>query len=148
MRRLVLQHNGKPMACEVTAGPIRSMILDYPGDDADLWQVWEVPPVERYSVSENITERFALDWATAIIGERGFGDGIDPADYLAPFPAFVRHACGAKLVAMWQRRIAEDQAQEHQAMAEFGDEESRDGHSWAWDCAVAIAAAIRKGNHE
>lgn len=105
MRTLVLCHEGAPMAVDQFAGPLRRIILDHPDDDCDLWQVWSVPPHESHAVSEDITERFALDWAGEIINDVGFSDGIEPHDYLAPFPAFVREVARDKLVAKWQAQI-------------------------------------------
>jgi hypothetical protein len=105
MRSLVLCHEGAPMAVDQFAGPLRRIILDHPDDDCDLWQVFEVAPAESLAPSREITKQFALDWASEIIAERGFGDGIEPHDYLAPFPAFVREAARDKLIAKWQAQI-------------------------------------------
>jgi hypothetical protein len=103
MRTLILMHNDKPMMASITAGPIRARILEWPDDDADLYRVWEVPTDYSHLPAGDITEQFAITWSM----EFGFGDGIEPEDYLAPFPAFVRAAVRDKLARQWQRRMAE-----------------------------------------
>lgn len=89
------------MAVDLFAGPLRRVILDYPDDDADLWTIWEVPPSGSVASSCDITEQFAETWAM----EFTFGDGIEKAEVLAPFPAFIREIAGDKLMAKWQAEI-------------------------------------------
>ena len=101
MRTLVLQHEGAPMRVSVSAADIKAEILAWPDDDADLWSVWEVWPPGSMTPSLDITEQFALTWAM----EFTFGDGIERAEILAPFPAFIREIAGDKLVAKWQAEI-------------------------------------------
>lgn len=105
MRSLVLCHEGAPLLIDTFIGPLRSRILEYPDDDADLWQIWSVPPADSHAPSEDITEAKALEWASEIIAARGFGDGIEPADVLSPFPAFVRAMVADQLLARWQAEI-------------------------------------------
>jgi len=100
-RNLVLLHDRRPMMTSITPGPIRARILEWPEDDADLFTVWSVPIDDSMAQPHDITQQFALDWAAQL----QFGDGIEPHDYLAPIPAFVRHACGAKLDAIWRSRM-------------------------------------------
>ena len=101
-RRLVLMMSGVPMMQSLTAAPIKARILEWPDDDADLFQIWTVPEFSHLPASE-ITCEFATTWAI----EFSFGDGIEPEDYLAPFPAFVRIAAREKLIHLWQKRMAE-----------------------------------------
>ena len=100
-RNLVLLHDRRPMMTSITPGPIRARILEWPEDDADLFTVWSVPIDDSMAQPHDITQQFALDW----VAQLQFGDGIEPHDYLAPIPAFVRHACGAKLDAIWRSRM-------------------------------------------
>lgn len=76
MRYLVLCHEGAPMAVDISAGPLRKIILDHPDDDVDLWSVWQVQPAGSMQPPFEITEQFALTWAM----EFPIGD---------PLPAFV-----------------------------------------------------------
>lgn len=101
MRMLVLHHEGAPVLVSSTPGPIKTRILEWPGDDADLWQVWSTPGDDSYMPASDITEQFALTWAM----EFAFGDGIEPADFLAPFPAFVREVARDKLIAKWRAEM-------------------------------------------
>ena len=101
MRQLVLHHEGAPLCCGITVGEIRKAILHYPDDDADLFQVWSVPTADSMSSAEEITERFALEWSK----EFDFGDGIEPADYLARFPAFVRARVSDRLIELWNEQV-------------------------------------------
>lgn len=87
----------------ITAGGIRRVILEWPTDDCDLFRVFSVPDENSTNPAEDITERFALEWAMEI----QFAEGIEPHDYLAPFPAFVRANCEERLTTIWQRRMAE-----------------------------------------
>jgi hypothetical protein len=101
MRSLVLMHNGKPMLTSITAAPVKRRILEMPDDDADLFAVWSVPADDSLNLPADITEQFALTWAK----EFRFGDGIEKAEVLAPFPAFIREIAGDKLLAKWQADI-------------------------------------------
>lgn len=102
MRNLVLHHEGAPLLVASTAGPIKKRILEYPEDDADLFRVWSCPTDDDSLMPAlDITEQFALTWAM----EFSFGDGIERADVLAPYPAFVREIAGDKLIAKWQAEI-------------------------------------------
>lgn len=103
MRSLVLMHEGAPVLTSVTATRIRRRILEMPDDDADLWQIWSVPSDDSLNLPADITEQFALTWAM----EFPFGDGIEVAEVLAPFPAFIREIAGEKLMAKWQASIVE-----------------------------------------
>lgn len=98
MRMLVLCHEGAPMLASVTPGPIKARILEWPIDDADLFQVWSVPADDSHAPAFDNTENFASEWAR----EFTWGDGIEPHDYLAPYPAFIREAIGAKLAEQWR----------------------------------------------
>lgn len=98
MRTLVLLHDNRLMMASITAIPIRARILEWPEDDAELFAVWEVPTDYSHLPPADITEQFALTWAL----EYRFGDGIDVADVLAPFPAFIRVTVGDKLMAKWR----------------------------------------------
>jgi hypothetical protein len=63
------------MLVSITAGPLRDRIVEWPDDDADLWQVWEIPPMESMLPSSDITKQFAETWA------KEFG--------AKPLPAFI-----------------------------------------------------------
>jgi hypothetical protein len=101
MRSLVLLHEGAPMLISITASPIRKRILEMPDDDADCFTIWSVPADESLNLPADITAQFAETWAM----EFEFGDGIEPAEYLAPFPAFVRELARDKLISKWQAQI-------------------------------------------
>jgi hypothetical protein len=103
MRYLVLCHEGAPMAVDTFATSLRKIILDHPADDADLWSVWEVPPVGSMQPSRDITAQFAKTWAI----ECEFGRGTEPDQYLAPIPAFVLEHARDELIRIWQRRRAQ-----------------------------------------
>lgn len=102
-RRLLLHFQGAPVCWGLTAGDIRHRILEFPDDKADSLQVWEVPSHHLISGGEDITRRFARDWSK----EFKFGDGLDPSEYLAPFPAFVREHAGDRLIEAWTAAIAD-----------------------------------------
>jgi hypothetical protein len=101
-RRLVLCLEGSPLCWGLTAGDIRKRILEYPDDDVDRLQVWTVPSSGSMAVAEEITARFAGEWSK----EFDFGDGIEPSDYLAPFPAFVREHAHLHLTRAWHAALA------------------------------------------
>jgi hypothetical protein len=101
MRSLVLLHEGAPMLVSIGASSIRKRILEMPDDDADLFAIWSVPSDDSLNLPADITEQFALTWAM----EFEFGDGIEPAEFLSPFPAFVREIARDKLIAKWQAQI-------------------------------------------
>lgn len=101
-RRLMLCLGGTPLCWGLMVGDIRARILDYPDDDVDALKVWEVPSHATYAVAEDITKRFAFDWSR----EFEFGDGIEPAEYLARFPAFVREHAGEQLQKQWAAAVA------------------------------------------
>lgn len=100
-RRLILCREGAPIAWGLFASDIRKAISALPDDLADVLQVWHVPSSEGTDHPAEITKRFALSWAREI----DFGDGIDPGDYLAPFPAFVREVCADELRTLWAAKI-------------------------------------------
>lgn len=102
-RRLILTFEGAPVCWGLTPGDIRARILEFFDDDADVLQVWEVPSHGIPSTGENISSRFAFDWAR----DFQFGDGIESRDYLAAFPAFVREHAREKLTARWEAWMAE-----------------------------------------
>lgn len=102
MRSLVLLHEGAPTLVSVTAAAIKQRILEMPEDDADLWQVWSVPSDDSLAPAFDNTGQFALTWAL----EFEFGDGIEPHDYLAPFPAFIRLAVPDQLTRRWELWMA------------------------------------------
>lgn len=97
-RLLILHHEGAPVAWGTTMGEIRTYILDYPPDDAELFQVWSVPGTRRLSVANDMTKRFALEWSR----EFDFADGTEPETYLRFFPVFVRHHAGDALKSAWE----------------------------------------------
>jgi hypothetical protein len=101
-RRLILTLEGAPLCWGLTQGDIRKRINDYPDDDVDLLQVWEVPSHGSYAIAEDISKRFAFDWSK----EFEYGDGIEPSDYLARFPAFVRSAARERLIKEWEAALA------------------------------------------
>lgn len=103
MRTLVLLHDNRLMMASITATPIRARILEWPEDDAELFAVSEVPTDYSHLPPADITEQFAMTWAL----EFQFGEGIEPHDYLAPFPAFIRANCEERLTTIWQRRMAQ-----------------------------------------
>jgi hypothetical protein len=103
MRSLVLQHQSVPMLIEYTAGPIRQRILDYPPDDVELWNIWEVWPSETMRPSVDITVDFAKTWAM----ECAFEPGTEPDQYLRSVPAFILEHAREELIRIWQRRRAE-----------------------------------------
>lgn len=107
MRSLVLHHEGAPMLVSMTAGPIKARILEWPDDDADLFRVWSVPTDDSHTPAHDMTEQFAATWAK----EFRFGLGIEPHDYLAPFPAFVRHHAERVLIGQWQSTVARADAE-------------------------------------
>ncbi len=100
-RRLVLHHEGAPVAWALFAADIRQRILVFPDDHAGLLRVWTVPSHRALSAGEDITERFALEWSK----EFDFSDGIEPSEYLARFPAFVREYAGDSLTKDWVAAI-------------------------------------------
>jgi hypothetical protein len=103
MRTLLVCREGAPLFTEITAGPIREFLRTIDGlDDVDLYQIWEVHPLEHGHKAQDITKRFALSWAREI----EFGEGIEPSDYLAPFPAFVRELCASELHQRWAAEMA------------------------------------------
>lgn len=108
-RRLVLMMSGAPMMQSLTVTPIRVRILEWPDDDCDLFQVFTVPEFS-HTPAFDITEGFAENWGREIVNDHGFGGGIEPEDYLAPLPAFVRTAAREKMVLLWQKRMAERDA--------------------------------------
>lgn len=89
---------GRPYTTAVTVGRLRAAILEMPDDDVESMAIWELRPESSALSPEDITKAFAQSWAAAF----DYGGGIEPADYLAPFPAFVRHHHGAELIAEWQ----------------------------------------------
>lgn len=102
-RRLVLTREGAPICWGLFAGDLRRVIVACPADDMDLYQVWSVPSFEGSIIGEDITKRFAMEWAAEI----KFVDGIEPSDYLASFPAFVREQCATELQARFAAEMAE-----------------------------------------
>lgn len=103
MRNLVLLHNGKVVMTSITAGPIKARIQEWPDDDVDLYQVYSAPVDYSHLPAFDDTESFAKTWAHEV----EFCDGIEPHDYLAKVPPFVRHFAGATLTTLWQRWMAE-----------------------------------------
>lgn len=102
-RRLVLCHEGAPICWDITLGGIKNRILEYPDDDADLFQIWSVPSPARLNTAQDLTEQVAFGWAK----EFEFADGDEPEMYLRFFPAFVRAAAREKLIALWQKSHAQ-----------------------------------------
>lgn len=102
-RRLVLHVEGAPVCWDIGSSGIRNRILGYPDDFADMLKVWEVPSVALLVAAEDITERFAWDWSR----EFEFGDGIEPSDYLARFPAFVLEHVRIRLIQKWEAALAQ-----------------------------------------
>lgn len=101
-RHLVLMMDGKPLCWGATVGEVREAIAEYTDDDVDLMQVWRVYPADTMTPANDFTLEFAKGWATLF----GFGHGVEPSDYLAPYPAFVRQHAGEHLIKKFSEAAA------------------------------------------
>lgn len=97
MRRLILSYEGAPMCFGLFSSEIRSRILFYGEDEADLLQVWSVPEASSHEPGGDITEQFAVDWSREFF----FADSHTFTDATGHMPAFVREAAHKHLIAAW-----------------------------------------------
>lgn len=97
MWQFLLTHEGAPMLVSRQDTVIRKAILEWPDDDADLWQVFSVPSENNHAIARDVTKQFAKTWALDF-------DFLEGADPLAAYPAFVREAIPELLAAQLRTR--------------------------------------------
>lgn len=103
MRTLLVCREGAPLFPELTSGPVREYLRSIEGvDDPLLYQIWHIEGIGHTAKTADITKRFAASWGREI----EFGEGIEPEDYLAPFPAFVVANLRRQLVRRWNAEHA------------------------------------------
>jgi hypothetical protein len=100
-RLLVLVVDGDPVCWAHSAEALRALIGDYPDDDLELFKVWSLFNALSLAPPEDITKQFAKDWSELY----EFGDGIEPSEYLARYPGFVRAHYGAELHAIFEKAV-------------------------------------------
>jgi len=95
---LVLSLAGKNVAMGFTPAEIWNAIQQLPDDDVAEMRVERLPGPRNMFQPQDRTLWIAARWAEQF----EFGGGIEPAEYLAPFPAFVRHHLEADLISQWE----------------------------------------------
>ncbi len=97
-RIMVVMFEGAPANFATTQGEARELISRYPDEDADKLQV--------FAITGTVTAAPAADWTRTVAElwakEFGFGFGASPAEYLTPFPAFVREHYADALIAQYE----------------------------------------------
>ena len=87
---------GAPITCRPDFEGCREYLADVMEDHAELYQVWALDTAGE--ASQDRTAAFVEDWAQCF----DMGDGDDPDEVLAPYPAFVRAFIGDKLIAAYR----------------------------------------------
>jgi len=95
---LVLSLAGKNVAMGFTPSEIWNAIQQLHDDDVAAMLIERLPGPRNMFQPQDRTLWIAERWAQQF----NFGAGIEPADYLAPFPAFVRYHLEAGLIVQWE----------------------------------------------
>ena len=106
---LVVSVAGRPHRVGFVESEVIEIISKLPDDDVDSIKVERVFGPKCESAPIDVTKGIANTWSIQHLADRGWNGGIEPSDYLAPFPAFVRHWYGDDLVDRWRA--------EHEPMA-------------------------------
>lgn len=95
---LVLSLAGFNVAMGFTPAEIWNAIQQLHDDDVADMRVERLPGPRNMFQPQDRTWWIAASWAQQF----EFGGGIEPEEYLAPFPAFVRYHLEAGLIAQWE----------------------------------------------